>query len=126
MEDNLYKIATPYAKVRRFLMGKGWAFQGKSEEMDAFRNNASGKEIYAEDISEDFPVTFLMGDLSLAEFGEMARHLTPQRGLLEVESSWEGEPTTIVVVMTREEVEGMFGEGTKMRELGIHSALTSP
>jgi len=30
-----------------------------------------------EDISEDFPVTFLMGELSLVEFGKIAQNLTP-------------------------------------------------
>jgi hypothetical protein len=40
--------------------------------------------------------------------------------LLEVESSWEGKPTTIVVAMTEEQVRNMFGRRTKMRKLAIN------
>jgi hypothetical protein len=65
--ENVFKIAIAYSKVREYLTGKDWEFQGKNEEteMDSFRNRKTGKRLLVEDISEDFPVTFLMG-VSLA------------------------------------------------------------
>jgi len=124
--ENVFKIAATYSKVREFLTSEGWEFQGKDQEMemDSFRNKKTGKKLFVEDISEDFPVTFLMGELSLAEFGDIADELTPAIRLLEVDSSWEGEPTTIVVAMTEEQVKGMFGRRTKMRRLPVHSAAS--
>lgn len=119
---NVFKIATTDSKVREFLSSKGWEFQGKDEEMemDSYRYKKTGKRLFIEDISEDFPVTFLMGELSLAEFSRIARNLTPEIRLLEVDSSWEGRPTTIVVAMTEEQVRNMFGKRTKMRQLPLH------
>ena len=121
-EENVFKIAMTYSKVREFLTSKGWEFQGKDEkmEMDSFRNKKTGKKMFVEDISEDFPVTFLMGELSVPEFSIIASELTPEIQLLEVESSWEGKPTTIVVAMTEEQVRNMFGRRTKMRKLAVH------
>jgi len=116
----VFKIAATYSRVREFLATEGWEFQGEDEEMDSFRNNRTGKRLYIEDISENFPVTFLMGELSLREFNGMARRLVPGINLLEVDSSWEGKATTIVVAMTEEQVRGMFGRRTKMRPLPIH------
>ena len=87
--------------------------------MDTYRNRKTGKRICIEDISEEFAVTFLMGELGLAEFADIARHLTPEIKLLEVDSSWEGKPTTIAVSMTEEQVRSMFGRRTKMRQLPI-------
>jgi len=122
--ENVFKIAMAYSRVREFLTSKSWEFQGKDEEMemDSFRNKKTGKKVFAEDISEDFPVTFLMGELSLTEFSIVASELTPEIQLLEVDSSWEGKPTTIVVAMTEEQVRNMFGRRTKMRKLAIHGA----
>jgi len=119
----VFKIATTYSRVREFLTSKGWEFQGRDDEaeMDSFRNRKTGKELFVEDISEDFPVTFLMGELSVAEFGKIARELMPEIELLEVDSSWEGEPTTIVVAMTEEQVRNMFGRRTKMRKLTVRN-----
>ena len=119
--ENVFKIATAYSRVREFLTSKSWEFQGKDEEMemDSFRNKKTRKKIFAEDISEDFPVTFLMGKLSLTEFSIIASELTPEIQLLEVDSSWEGKPTTIVVAMTEEQVRNMFGRRTKMRKLSV-------
>ena len=119
---NVFKIATTDSKVREFLSSKGWEFQGKDEEMemDSYRYKKTGKRLFIEDISEDFPVTFLMGELSLAEFSRIARNLTPEIRLLEVDSSWEGRPTTIVVAMTEEQVRNMFGKRTKMGQLPLH------
>jgi hypothetical protein len=91
-------------------------------EMDSFRNKKTGKKVFVEDISEDFPVTFLMGELSVLEFSIIASELTPEIQLLEVDSSWEGKPTTIVVAMTEEQVRNMFGRRTKMRKLAVHRA----
>ena len=122
--ENVFTIAATYSRVREFLTSKVWEFQGKDEEMDSFRNRKTGRQLCIEDISEDFPVTFLMGELSLAEFGNIARRLTPEVKLLEVDSSWEGEPTTIVVAMTEEQVRDMFGRRTRMRQLPVHSAAT--
>jgi hypothetical protein len=124
--ENVFKIATTYSRVREFLASKGWEFQGKEDEseMDSFRNKKTGRELFVEDISEDFPVTFLMGELSVAEFGKIARELTPGIELLEVDSSWEGEPTTIVVAMTEDQVRNIFGRRTKMRELAVRSAAS--
>lgn len=118
--DNVFKISAPYPRVRKFLGSEGWEFQGKEEEMDSFRNEKTGGQLYAEDISENFPVTFIMGDLTLAEFSKIARELTPEIKLLEVDSSWDGVPTTIVVAMTAEQVRDMFGRRTKMRQLPLH------
>ena len=120
--ENVFKIATTYSRVREFLMGKNWEFQGKDEEMemDSFRNKKTRKVIFVEDISDDFPVTFLMGALSLAEFSDIANELTPEIKLLEVDSSWEGRPTTIVVAMTEDQVRNMFGPRTRMRQLAVH------
>jgi hypothetical protein len=120
--ENVFKIATTHSRVREFLMRTGWEFQGKDAEMemDSFRNKKTGKELFVEDISEDFPVTFLMGGLSLAEFGSIASELKPEINLLEVDSSWEGRPTTIVVAMTEPQVRNMFGAGTRMRKLAVH------
>jgi hypothetical protein len=119
--ENVFKIATAHSRVREFLTAKHWEFQGKDEEMemDSFRNKKTGRKLFIEDISEDFPVTFLMGELSLAEFSSIAGELTPEISLLEVESSWEGEPTKIVVAMTEEQVRNMFGRRTKMRKLVV-------
>ncbi len=120
--ENVFKIAMTYSRVREFLTSKSWEFQGKDEEMemDSFRNKKTGKKLFVEDISEDFPVTFLMGELSVAEFSNIASELTPEIKLLEVDSSWEGKPTTIVVAMTEEQVRNMFGRRTKMRKLAVH------
>ena len=120
----MFKIAVTLRRVSTFLSGKGWKSVGKDAEMemDCFKNVKTGKKVCAEDISEDFPVTFLIGELSLAEFWEMARELTPEVSLLEVASSWEGEPTTIVVAMTEEQVRSMFGRRTRMRPLAVHDA----
>jgi hypothetical protein len=120
--ENVFKIATSYSRVREFLTSKSWEFQGKDEEveMDSFRNKKTRKELFVEDISEDFPVTFLMGELSVAEFSDIANELTPEIKLMEVNSSWEGKPTTIVVAMTEEQVRNMFGARTKMRKLAVH------
>ena len=92
--------------------------------MDSFRNKENGRQLCIEDISDNFPVTFIMGELTLAEFRSIARVLTPEIKLLEVDSSWEGKPTTIVVAMKEEEVKGMFGRSTKMRRLAV-SSVTS-
>jgi len=121
---NVFKIAMAYSRVREFLTSKGWEFRGKDEEMemDSFRNKKTGKKLFVEDISEDFPVTFLMGELSLPEFSNIASELTPEIQLLEVDSSWEGKPTTIVVAMTEEQVRSMFGRRTKMRKLAVQRA----
>jgi len=43
---------------------------------------------------------------------------------LEVDSSWEGKPTTIVVAMTEEQVRDMFGRRTKMRKLAVQAAAS--
>jgi hypothetical protein len=119
--ENVFKIVVTCSRVREFLTSKSWEFQGKDEEMemDSFRNKKTGKKLFVEDISEDFPVTFLMGELSLTEFSSIASELTPETKLLEVNSSWEGKPTTIVVAMTEEQVRSMFGRRTKMRELAV-------
>ena len=119
--ENVFKIAVTYSKVRELLTSKGWEFEGKEEEMemDSFKNTKTGKKVFVEDISEDFPVTFLMGDLSEPEFSIIASELTPEIQLLEVDSSWEGKPTTIVVAMTEEQVRNMFGRRTKMRKLAV-------
>ena len=117
--ENVFKIATAYSRVSEFLASRGWESQGKDAEMemDSFRHRKTRKQVCAEDISEDFPVTLLIGELGLGEFSELARTLTPEIGLLEVASSWEGEPTTVVVAMTEEQVRSVFGRRTKMRKL---------
>jgi hypothetical protein len=126
-ERNVFKIAVAYPKVREYLTGKGWEYEGKDEEMemDAFRNKKTRKRLFVEDISEDFPVTFLMGELSLSEFSSIAGELMPEIELLEVDSSWEGKPSTIVVAMTEEQVRKMFGRRTRMRKLTVHHMLVS-
>ncbi len=120
--ENVFKIAVTYSRVREFLTSRGWEFQGKDEEMemDSFRHKKTGKTVFVEDISEDFPVTFLMGELTVPEFSTIASELTPEIQLQEVDSSWEGKPTTIVVAMTEEQVRNMFGRRTKMRKLAVH------
>jgi hypothetical protein len=85
--------------------------------MDSYLNGRTSHRVCIEDISDDFPVTFLIGDLTVGEFGDMARSLTPALKLMEVDSSWEGKPTTIVVAMTAAQVRSMFGRRAKMREL---------
>ena len=122
--DSVFKIAVAYPRVREFLASAGWEFQGKDGEMDSFKNKKTGSKLYVEDISEDFPVTFLMGELGLAEFSDMARRLTPRIELLKVESSWEGKPTSIVVAMTKEQVRDMFGTRTKMRQLPVPHTIS--
>jgi hypothetical protein len=124
--ENVFKIASTYSTVHAFLTSNGWEFQGKDEEteMDCFRNEKTRKRLFIEDISEDFPVTFLMGELSLVEFSNIANELTPEIKLLEVESNWEGKPTTIVVAMTEEQVRNMFGTGTKMRKLAVRRTIS--
>jgi len=119
---NVFKIAIACSKVREFLTSKDWEFQEKDEEMemDLFRNKKTGKKMFAVDISEDFPVTFLMGELSLREFSIIAFELTPEIPLLEVDSSWEGKPTAIVVAMTEEQVTNMWGRRMKTRKLAVH------
>ncbi len=115
--ENVFKIAVSGAKVREFLTRTGWESVGvdKQMEMDSFRHERTGKRLCIEDISDDFPVTFLMGELSQEEFSGIARDLTPGLKPMEVDSSWEGEPTTIVVAMTEEQVRNMFGKRAKMR-----------
>jgi hypothetical protein len=54
------------------------------------------------------------------EFSDIAGGLTPEIELLEVDSSWEGKPTTVLVAMTMEQVRNMFGRRTKMRKLAVH------
>lgn len=118
----MFKIAASDAQVRSCLNARGWEFHGRDEEteMDSYKDKKTGRLLCIEDISEDFPVTFLMGELSLADFEQITNVLTPGLRLLEVESSWEGEPTTIVVAMTEEQVRTMFGKRTRMRPLPIH------
>ena len=125
--ENVFKIAVAYSRVREFLTSKSWEFQGKDEEMemDSYRNKKTGKRVFVEDISEDFPVTFLMGELSVLEFSIIASGLSPEIQLLEIDSSWEGKPTTIVVAMTVEQVWNMFGRRTNMRKLAVHHAALS-
>ena len=122
--ENVFKIAMTYSRVREFLTSNSWEFQRKDMdmEMDSFRNKKNGKKVFVENISEDFPVTFIMGELSVPEFSLIASELTPEIQLLEVDSSWEGKPTTIVVAMTEEQVSNMFGRRTKMRKLAVHRA----
>ncbi len=120
LEDyDVFKIAVAGAKVGELLTGEGWEFQGTDEEMemDSYRNRRTGGRLFVEDISEGFPVTFLMGELSMEDFGDIAHRLTPGIRLLEVESSWEGKPTTIVVAMTEKQVKEMFGSRTRMRAI---------
>ncbi len=118
----MFKIAVNDARVREYLTTRGWESCGddKEMEMDPYRNKKTGRLLFIEDISEDFPVTFLMGELSLVEFGKIARDLTPEVNILEVESSWEGKPTTIVVAMSEDQVRSMFGRRTKMRQLPVN------
>ena len=125
-EDGVFKIAASYPKVRDFLTSEAWEFQGRDPgtEMNWFKQRKAAKELFVEDISDDFAVTFLMGDMSLEEFGQMASRLTPEIELLEVDSSWEGKPTTIVVAMTEDQVKRMFGRRAKMRKL-VSSRPTS-
>jgi len=124
--ENVFKIAVGDARVREYLETRGWAFRGndKEAEMDMYRNKRTGKILFVEDISEGFPVTFLMGELSRTEFGKIAHDLVPEINLLEVDSSWEGKPTTIVVAMSEVQVRNMFGKGTKMRRLATNRATS--
>ena len=124
--ENVFKIATTDSRVREFLMNTGWESRGMDGEMemDSFRNKKTGQELFIEDISEDFPVTFLMGEISVEEFRDIAVRLAPKIDLLEVDSSWEGKPTTIVVAMTEEQVRDMFGRRTKMRKLAVQAAAS--
>ncbi len=124
--ENVFKIAVTHSRVREFLTSESWEFQGTDEEMemDSFRNKKTGKKVFVEDISEDFPVTFLMGELSVAEFSIITNELTQEIQLLEVDSSWEGKPTTIVVAMTEEQVRNMFGRRTKMKKLAAAARLS--
>jgi len=121
-DENMFKIAVTWRRVREFLTSKGWEIQVKDEEMgmDLFRNKKTGQKVFFEHISEDFPATFIMGELSMSEFSLIASELTPEIHLLEVDSSWEGKPKTIVVAMTEEQVRNMFGRRTKMRKLAVH------
>jgi len=124
--ENVFKIAMSYSRVCEFLTCRGWEFQGKDDEMemDSFRNKKTGKKLLVEDISEDFPVTLLMGELTGPQFSNIAGELAPEIQLLEVDSSWEGKPTTVVVAMTEEQVRKMFGRRTKMRKLAAHRAVS--
>ena len=119
--ENVFKIATADSRVRQYLTTHGWEFCGIAEEegMDSYREKRTGKLLFIEDISDDFPVTFLMGEVSVAEFRRIAQCLTPELGLLEVESAWEGRRTTIVVAMSEEQVRSMFGRRTKMKRLPL-------
>ncbi len=119
--ENVFKIAATFSRVRGLLVREGWESQGRDEDGESFKERGTGRQLYVEDITEGFPVTFLMGDLKVPEFSEVAHQLTPELKLLEVESSWEGEPTTIVVAMTEEHVKEMFGRRTKMKQLPAHS-----
>jgi len=120
--ENVFKIAMGDTRVRECLAKEGWEFNGSDNEteMDSYTQERSGRTLFIEDISDDFPVTFLMGELSLPEFSRIAHELAPEVRLLEVESSWEGRPTTIVVAMSEEQVKNMFGRRTKMRRLPAH------
>ena len=125
MEENVFKIATTYSKVREFLTSKCWEYQRKDKkmEMDLFINKKTGKKLLVEDISDDFPVTFLMGELSVEDFSEIARRLTPVIDILEVDSCWDGKPTIVVVAMTEARVRKIFfGNRTKMRRLEVRIA----
>ena len=119
---DVFKISAAYLGVRRFLTTSGWESQGEDAEegMDSFRNKRTGETLLAEDISEDFPLTLLIGGLTMAEFRVMAGRLAPGVKLLEVDSSWEGGPTTVVVAMAEGQVRSVFGRGTKTRELAVH------
>jgi len=124
--ENVFKIAIGEVQVREYLTARGWEFSGsdKETEMDAYRNRKTGKLLFIEDISEDFPVTFLMGELGMADFGKIAHDLTPDIALMEVESSWEGKPTTIVVAMSKAQVRNMFGKRARMRQLPISNVAS--
>ena len=125
LEENVFKIATTYSKVREFLTSKCWEYQRKDKkmEMDLFINKKTGKKLLVEDISDDFPVTFLMGELSVEDFSEIARRLTPEIDILEVDSRWDGKPTIVVVAMTEAQVRKIFfGNRTKMRRLEVRIA----
>ena len=117
--ENVFKIATSDGRVRELLAKNGWVSIGKDKEMemDSFRNDETGRRLCIEDISDDFPVTFLMGELSQEEFGRIAHNLTPGIKLMEVDSRWEGKSTTIVVAMTEEQIRKMFGKRVKMRQV---------
>ena len=128
--DNVFKIAATEPRVRGFLAERGWVSDGEDDEMemDSYRNKKTGRRVCMEDISDGFPVTLVIGELSLSEFSEMARSLTPEIRLLEVDSSWEGQATTIVVAMTEAHVREMFGKRTRMREVpaSVSGLRTSP
>ena len=119
--ESVFKIAIADVKVREYLSARGWEFRGSDNEteLDAYEEGKTGRVLYIEDISEDFPVTFLMGQLSLVEFRRIARDLAPGVKLLEVGSSWEGKPTTIVVAMSEAQVKKMFGSRTMMKPVGL-------
>jgi len=119
---NVFKIAAVDTTVRGYLVKQGWEPHGSGNEtgMDSYSERTSGRVLSIEDITEDFPVTFLMGQLSLREFSKMAHDLAPEVNLLAVDSSWEGKPTTIVVAMSEEQVRSMFGRRAKMRLLPVH------
>lgn len=122
MEQNVFKIAATYSKVRELLTSNSWEYQRKDEkmEMDMFRNKKTGKKLLAEDISDDFPVTFLMGEFGVEDFREMARRLIPEIEILEVDSRWDGKSTTVVVAMREAQVRNVFfGRRTKMRRLVV-------
>jgi hypothetical protein len=117
--ESVFKIATADTRVRGYLTANGWEACGRSAkmEMDSYRNKKTGNLLYVEDISEDFPVTFIMGQLGLGEFRRIAHDLNPETELLTVESSWEGKATTIVVAMSEDQVRSMFGKKTRMWRL---------
>ena len=120
----MFKIATTISKVCQFLASNDWEYLRKDQkmEMDLFRNKKTGEKLLVDDISDDFPVTFLMGELSVEEFSEIARRLTPEIDILEVDSRWKGKPTTVVVAMTEEQARSMFfGKRTKMRRLEVRA-----
>ena len=114
---NVFKIAAADSRVREYLAGQGWEFEGMDleMEMDSYKDKKTGRRLFIEDISDGFTVTFLMGELTLEEFSDVAGSLTPETALMEVRSSWEGRPATIVVAMSEEQVKDMFGRRTKMR-----------
>lgn len=118
---NVFKISVEDGRVRKFLERRGWENQGKDieMEMDSYKNKITGKKVYVEDISDSFPVTFLMGDFTTGEFCNIAHALVPRMKLMEVKGRWEGRPTNVVVAMTVEQVMDVFGKKTKMRELAV-------
>ena len=122
---NVFKIAAADSRVREYLAGQGWEFEGMDleMEMDSYKDKKTGRRLFIEDISDGFTVTFLMGELTLEEFSDVAGSLTPETALMEVRSSWEGRPATIVVAMSEEQVKDMFGRRTKMSRLPVLPAM---